>query len=65
MVFIHLLKKGFNLSFFIIFILFIGLIISLLYIRQIIKGKRKIKANELEDNYDYIPNDNAKESKLI
>ena len=65
MVFIHLLKKEFNLSFFIIFILFIGFIISLLYIRQIIKGKRKIKANELEDNYDYIPNDNAKESKLI
>jgi hypothetical protein len=34
------------------------LIFCVFYIRKIIKGKRKIRANELEDNYEYISNSN-------
>ena len=43
----------------IIVILFIGLIIALLFIKKLIKGKRKIRANELEDNYEYMPSING------
>ena len=54
-------KKGFefNISILIIIILFIGLMIALLFIKKLIKGKRKIRANELEDNYEYMPSING------
>ena len=52
-------------SWILIFILFITLISVLIYIKFfIVKAKRKIRANELDDDYDYISYDNQGE-KLI
>ena len=60
-------KFNFNFTWIIIFILLILLIFCVFYIRKIIKGKRKIRANELEDNYEYISNTNEdnRNSNLI
>ena len=52
-------------SWILIFILFITLISVLIYIKFfIVKAKRKIRANELDDDYEYITYDNQGE-KLI
>lgn len=62
-------KKNFNLNkgilIFIVFILSIGLVILGIHIGKIIYGiRRKQRANELSDNYDYISTENNKNLKF-
>ena len=56
-----------NFNWIIIIILLIALIICVFYIRKLIKGKRKIRANELEEHYEYVSNinENNRNSNLI
>ena len=52
-------KNFFKFSPWIIFLIFVLLLIIsfflIIYLYRIIKKRRKIRANELEDNFEYLP----------
>ena len=65
---VYTIKNQFNfpITWIFIFILSLALVSIIIYIKYCITiQKRKIRANELQDDYDYVPQENYKNKLFV